>query len=84
MNMSKEPKKIVLSINLIYFIGLTFLATVNQEIKFITATVIPDRKKQTILKGLNQVMKIFKEKGHIIEAVDFNAQMNPIHTNLSS
>ncbi len=38
-----QPKNIVLSVDLIYFTGLSFLITVSRNIKFITATLSNDR-----------------------------------------
>jgi hypothetical protein len=47
-----EPKNIVLSIDKMYFMGIYFLTTVSRNIGFITATMLPDRKKVTIYKAL--------------------------------
>ena len=43
---AKEKLNIVLSVDIMHFIGLTFLVTVSQNIRFITAMILSDRKKK--------------------------------------
>ncbi len=75
-----KTKEIILSVDLMYVLGLTFLVTVSRDIRFITASVLLDRKKNTIMNAIKQVMKIYQGKGHEIESVEFNVQNNPVHT----
>jgi hypothetical protein len=78
-----EPKNIVLSVDLMHFTGLVFLTTVSRNIRFITATLLLDRKKKTIMDALNQVIKIYQGKGHKMDDVEFNEEDEngePIHT----
>jgi hypothetical protein len=46
INKKPKPVNIILSIDLMYFTGLTFLTTVSRIIRFITATLLVDRKKE--------------------------------------
>ncbi len=66
-----------------YFTGLPFLITVSRNICFITASVLPDRKKDTIWKTLRQVINVYRNRGHRVEEVDFTEWNNPIHTLLA-
>ena len=78
-----EPKNIVLSVDLMYFIGLIFLTTVCRNIRFITATLLIDRKKKTIMDALKQVLKIYQGKGNKVQNVEFNEEDeigDPIHS----
>lgn len=45
---SVNKQLIVLLVDLMHFIGLTFLVTVLRDMRFITATTLVDRKKKTI------------------------------------
>jgi hypothetical protein len=47
---------IVLSVDILYWFGLTFLVTVSRDIRFITAMVLGNRKKNTILSAIQQVI----------------------------
>jgi hypothetical protein len=78
-----KTKDVILSIDLMYILGLTFLVTVSRDTRFITLSVLPDRKKSTIMNAIHQVMKLYQGKGHKIEGVEFNTQNNPVHTILA-
>jgi len=69
-----EPKNIVLSVDLMYFTGLIFLTTVSRNVRFITATLLIDRKKKTIMDAFKQVLKIYQGKGHKIQNIEFNKE----------
>jgi hypothetical protein len=65
-----KPRNIVLSVDLMNFTGL-----------IITATLLVDRKKNTILSAIQQEMKIYQGKGHTIDNTELEEeQENPIHT----
>jgi hypothetical protein len=57
-----------------YFTGLIFLTTVSRNIRFVTATLLTDRKKKTIMDALKQVLKIYQGKGHKVQDVEFNEE----------
>jgi hypothetical protein len=79
-----QPKNIILSVDLMYFTGLTFLITVSRNIRFITAMLLTDRKKTTIFAVLKQVFRIYQGRGHAVEDIEFvNGEENPIHTMLA-
>jgi hypothetical protein len=63
-----------------YLMGIAFLVTVSRNVRFITANALQDRKKNTIWKALNQVMNIYKSRGHLVEEVEFSERENEIHT----
>jgi len=68
-----KPRNIVLSVDLMNFTGL-----------IITATLLVDRKKNTILSAIQQEMKIYQGKGHTIDNTELEEeQENPIHTLLA-
>lgn len=77
-----EMRKILLGVDL-FFTGLTFLITVSRDFRFITATLLTDRCKQTILTALQQVMKLYHGRGHLMETIEFIAQSNPVYTILA-
>jgi hypothetical protein len=66
-----------------YIMGIIFLITVSRNIRFITATVLTDRKKQTILQAIKQVMMLYKSRGHKMELLEFDSLDNPVHTIVS-
>jgi hypothetical protein len=49
----------------------------------LTASLLLDRKKKTILEAIKQIFKVYQSKGHSIEHLEFNQQQNPIHTLLA-
>lgn len=72
-------RKVILSIDLMYFAGLTLLITVSRGIHFITATLLQDRRKQMILEAIKQVKNLYKGHGHNMSTIEFDFQSNPIH-----
>jgi hypothetical protein len=78
-----KPKNIVLSIDIMYFTGIPFLVTVSRNIRFLTATLLSDRKKSTIMKALQQVFRVYQGRGHRIENVEFLNEEVPVHTILA-
>lgn len=76
-------QRIILGVDLMYFMGLVFLITVSRNIRFITATVLADRKKLTILQAIKQVMMLYKSRGHQMEKLEFDERDNPVHTILA-
>jgi hypothetical protein len=97
--MSKQVKgvKVILSIDLMSFTGITFCVTVARDVHFITASFLQERQKATILKAIRAVMDVHKGilkairavmdlhkgKGHIVEEVEYNEYSNPVHTILA-
>lgn len=85
----KERYNFVLSVDIMHFTGLNFLIMASRNIRFITATMLRDRKKRTIVNALRQVINIYKGKGHSVTAeVDFwdtedVKEGTPIHTTLA-
>jgi hypothetical protein len=76
-------QRIILGVDLMYFLGLVFLITVSRNIRFITATVLTDRKKQTILQAIKQVMILYNSRGHKMQTLEFHSRDNPVHTILA-
>jgi len=78
-----KSMKVVLSIDLMSFTGITFLVTVARDVQFITALFLQDRRKATILKAIRTVVNLYKGKGHTVEEVKYNEYNNPVHTILA-
>jgi hypothetical protein len=78
-----QPRNVILSIDVMFFTGLSFLITVSRNIRFITATLLQDRKKATIFKAIQQVFRVYQGRGHIINDVEFTQDEIPIHTILA-
>ena len=78
-----QPQDIVLIIDIMKFTGLYFLVTVSRGILFITTTLLPDRKKNTIMNALLQVFNIYKNRGHCVNDVEFKNSEDTIHTVLA-
>jgi hypothetical protein len=76
----KEKLNIVLAVDVMKFTGLNFLVTVSRAIGFITATLLRDRKKGTIIEALKQVINVYKGKGHRVGMMNFTEQNQPVHT----
>jgi hypothetical protein len=74
-----EPKNIILIIDIIFFTGLPFLITVSRNIKFITAHLLSDRKRGTILKAILQVLRIYQGTGHAVDDVEIGELEFPVH-----
>jgi REP element-mobilizing transposase RayT len=78
-----QPQDIVLSIDIMHFTGLYFLVTVSRGIMFIMTSLLPDRKKNTIMNALWHVFNIYKNRGHCLNDVEFNNSEDTIHTVLA-
>jgi hypothetical protein len=78
--LDKTPSQdVVLSIDIMHFTHLHFLVTVSRGIIFAMATLLPDRKKNTLLNAIHQVFNIYKSKGHSVNDVEFNNSEDTIH-----
>ncbi len=66
----ERKKDIVLSVDIMHFIGINFLLSVSRDTKFITAGVLSDKRKITISKSIKQVLNLYKGKGHMVEKMD--------------
>jgi hypothetical protein len=80
---AKEKLNIVLAVDVMHFTSLNFLVTVSHNLQFITATILPDRKKKTIEQALKQVISVYQGRGHTVNEVNFTEQNNPVHTILA-
>jgi hypothetical protein len=78
-----RKNNIILAIDLIFFTGLLFLITVCRNIRFVTATLLPNRKMMMIMSALNQVLNIYTTRGHIVKEMEFQEGETPIHTILA-
>jgi len=79
----REILNIILSVDIMYLIGMTYLVTVSRGFVFVTATYLSDRKKNTILKAIKQVMALYTGEQNTVEEVEFTEWNNPIHTLLA-
>jgi hypothetical protein len=76
-----KPKNLVLSVDVMYFTGLMFLTTVSRNVNFITASLLENRRKQTLLQEIQKVFNIYQGKGHEVNNVEFfDTEDTPIHT----
>ena len=80
---SPEKLRIVLSVDSMHFIGINFLITVSRNFRFITAGVLPDRKRVTIFNAIQHVINIYKGKRHDATSVDFTELNGTIHSILA-
>jgi hypothetical protein len=79
-----SPKNLILSVDIMFFTGLTFLTTVSRNVTFVTATLLENRKRQTILNEIKKIFFLYKGKGHSIDNVEFlEDEDKPIHTLLA-
>jgi hypothetical protein len=58
---------------------LVFLVTVCCDIRFLTATVLMDRKKSTNLGVLQKVLRVYHRMGYNITELKLNETEHPIH-----
>ena len=58
--------EIALCADLMYVQGVGFLVTVSKNIKFVTICDIPNRKKETLLNGLDHTFRIYNKAGFVI------------------
>ena len=82
-NSPVDKQMIVLSVDLMHFLGVTFLVTVSRNVRFITAAMLLDRKKKTIWNSLRHVINVYRSKGHTIEEVELIEREHEIHTILA-
>jgi hypothetical protein len=80
---AKEKLNIVLAVDVMHFTGLNFLVTVSRNLRFLTATILLDRKKKTIEQALKQVITVYQGRGHTVHEMKFTEQNKPVHTILA-
>jgi len=76
----KEKLNIILAIDVMKFTGLNFLVTVSRRIGFITATLLRDRKRGTMVEALKQVITVYKGRGHTVGTMNFTEENQPVRT----
>ncbi len=74
-----QSLKVVLSVDIMKFMGIAFFVTVSRDIHFITVSVLQDRKKGTIFQVIKTVMNLYKGKGHTVDMIYCNEFNNPVH-----
>jgi hypothetical protein len=74
-----EKHNIVLAVDVMSFTGLSFLVTVSRSIRFITASLLTDRKKKTLVQALIQVANVYKGKRHKLSEMNFMEHNQPVH-----
>jgi hypothetical protein len=79
----KERRTLVLSVDLMHIMEISFLVTVVRDVRFITVNVLPDRKRKTIMNAMSQVINLFRGRGHKVEEMEFSEYHSPIHTILA-
>jgi hypothetical protein len=79
----KERRNLVLSVDLMHIMEISFLVTVVGDMRFITVNVLPDRRRKTIMNAMSQVINLFRGRGHKLEEMEFSEYHNPIHTILA-
>lgn len=76
----KERYNIILSVDIMYLIGMTLLVIVSRTYTFTTVTYLINRKKNTVYRAIKQVMGIYTGKKHMVEEIELIQWNNPIHT----
>ena len=56
----KERRNLVLSVDLMHIMEISFLVTVVGDMRFITVNVLPDRRRKTIMNAMSQVINLFR------------------------
>jgi hypothetical protein len=79
----KGKLNIILAVDVMHFTNLNFLVTVSRNLHFITATILPDRRKKIIVQALTQVLNVYKGKGHTVSQTNFTEQNAPVHNILA-
>jgi len=75
----EEKHLVILSVDVMHLMGISYLVTVTRDFFFITATALLDRKKKTLLNALKYAINVYKSKGHKIEEMEFSQFNNDIH-----
>ena len=70
MNTILKKRIIILSVDIMNFLGINFLITASRDFKFIMATALFNRKKRMIWSALKQVLTLYQSKGHKIEEME--------------
>jgi hypothetical protein len=74
-----EKQFIVLSVDIMYYMGIPFLITVARDVRFITSTALSHRKMKMVWNALKLVVNLYKSKGYSVDKVEFSASRNEIH-----
>ena len=79
----REKKVLILLVDIMYVMGMSFLIKVTRDIKFITSTWLVDKKKNMISNAMEHVINLYRGRGHMVEEMEFTEYNHPIHTILA-
>jgi hypothetical protein len=68
----RERKALILSVDLMHIMEICFLVTVIRDLRFITAIALSDRKRKTIMDAMNQVINLYRGRGHEVKEMEFS------------
>eukprot|EP00529_Nitzschia_sp_RCC80_P040509 CAMPEP_0113459450 /NCGR_PEP_ID=MMETSP0014_2-20120614/10458_1 /TAXON_ID=2857 /ORGANISM="Nitzschia sp." /LENGTH=78 /DNA_ID=CAMNT_0000351033 /DNA_START=1 /DNA_END=234 /DNA_ORIENTATION=+ /assembly_acc=CAM_ASM_000159 len=61
-----------------YVNGLQFLTTISGNIKYRTATHLPDRKMETYKQQLKDIAKLYNKGGFLISMIKADNEFKPL------
>ena len=68
---TERHKKITISQDIFYVQGIPFFHTISKKVQFRTAAVLPNRKKETLLKETKSVINLYQHRG--FQVMDIHA-----------
>ena len=74
----EKHDKITLKTDIMYRNGITFIMTISKGINFCTAELIKNEKANTIAKSINQVLKLYNNRGFNIQNIMADWQFEKI------
>jgi len=75
---------IILSIDIMYVNGITFLVTTSRTIRFGTIESIPNRQIPTVVKALGRVLALYHRRQLRISTVYADPEFRPLQDEMTS
>lgn len=82
MSVLTACKQLTLCIDIFYVHGILFLHTIAKMLTFRTIAVLPNRRKQSLLCNLQDVLRMYVARGFTIGAVESDNEFACLKTNL--
>ncbi len=78
----KLHRFVTLSADVMFVNGLPFLTTVSENIEFLTAEFLPNRKATTLCSTLKKVMTLYGRNGFVVRVVHMDNEFGPLKEEL--
>ena len=69
--------RVTIAVDVMFVNGIPFLVSVSRRLKFLTCERIQKRTRPVLLKGVNNIAKIYKKRGFVVRTAFMDGEFEP-------